>query len=269
VYGFEAVISEFVKDELNIWIDYIQNDVDGDTDDGGSGYTNPNYWVNILNTGNLIQQAALYGDMVDSPRVQAAIDYIVRHWDDPNPDPGWRGDPASYHATFSLMKGLVTFDIEEIDGIDWFDEVSDVLVGQQDPDGAWPVCFWDDGQRILSTAWALLTLQKVVPVKFIEATVIIKPETLNLTSKGVFTAFIQLPEDYDIADIDISTVVCEGAAAVKGMVDGETYIAKFNRQDLVDVEPGDEVTLTVMGELSDGTKFIGSDTIRVIEQGKN
>lgn len=269
MYGFEAVIPEFVKGELDIWIDYIQNDVDGDMNDGGSGYTHPDEWVNILKTGNIIQQMALCGDTMDSQRVQDAIDYIVRHWNDPNLDPGWRGDPASYHATFSLMKGLVTFDIEEIDGIDWFDEVSDVLLDQQDPDGAWPVCYWDDGQRILSTEWALLTLQKVVPAKFIEATVIIKPETLNLASQGDFTAFIQLPEDYDIADIDISTVVCEGAPAVRGMVDGETYIAKFNRQDLVDVEPGDEVTLIVMGKLTDGTAFIGTDTIRVIEKGKN
>ena len=53
------------------------------------------------------------------------------------------------------------------------------------------------------------------------------------------------------------------------MVDGDTYIAKFNRQDLVNIEPGDEVTLAVMGMLMDGTLFYGSDTIRVIEKGKS
>ena len=52
------------------------------------------------------------------------------------------------------------------------------------------------------------------------------------------------------------------------MVDSETYIAKFDRENLIGVESGDEVTLIVMGELSDGTKFTGSDTIRVIEKGK-
>jgi hypothetical protein len=64
----------------------------------------------------------------------------------------------------------------------------------------------------------------------VSANVIIKPETLNLASKGLFTAFITLPESYNIADIDISTVVCEGAPAVKGMVANDNkYIATFDR----------------------------------------
>jgi hypothetical protein len=40
--GCGFVLPPFVKDEMNLWIDYIQNDVDGDTDDGGSGYDQPN-----------------------------------------------------------------------------------------------------------------------------------------------------------------------------------------------------------------------------------
>lgn len=101
----------------------------------------------------------------------------------------------------------------------------------------------------------------------IEATVELKPETLNLASHGVFTAFITLPEGYDVADIDASTVQCEGASAVRGMIAGNTFIAKFNREDLVDVSAGDEVTLTVTGTLIDGThRFEGSDTIRVVNE---
>ena len=105
----------------------------------------------------------------------------------------------------------------------------------------------------------------------IPASIRIEPETLNLASKGVFTAFIQLPEGYDVADINISTIVCEGAPAIRGMVsedDNGTYIAKFNRQDLVDVMTGDAVELTVTGKLFDGTPFEGNDTIRVIDKGK-
>ena len=106
----------------------------------------------------------------------------------------------------------------------------------------------------------------VLPV--IEAVVRIESETLNLKGKGVFTAFITLPEGYDITDIDVSTVVCEGASAIRAVVSeagNSTFIVKFNRQDLVDVTPGDEVTLKVTGQLNDGTRFQGSDTTRVIE----
>jgi hypothetical protein len=100
-------------------------------------------------------------------------------------------------------------------------------------------------------------------------TIEIKPETLNLASKGVFTAFIQLPKGYDVANINISTVVCEGVPAVKGMVaDDNKYIAKFDREDLVGVEPGDAVPLTVTGKLYNETPFEGNDTIRVIKRGR-
>jgi subtilisin len=97
-----------------------------------------------------------------------------------------------------------------------------------------------------------------------EITIRIKPETLNLGSKGVFTAFIT-----NVTAINISTVECEGAPAVRGMAseeDNGTYIVKFNRQKLVNVSLGDNVTLTVTGELKDGTPFEGKDTIRVIEK---
>jgi len=104
-----------------------------------------------------------------------------------------------------------------------------------------------------------------------ETKVRIEPRTLNLASKGKFTASISLAEGYDVADINISTVECEGAHALKGEVKkkGNVLQVKFNRQDIVNVSTGKAVRLTVTGMFNDGvTKFEGSDVIRVINNAK-
>ena len=101
------------------------------------------------------------------------------------------------------------------------------------------------------------------------AAVRIKPKTLNLNDieDGVFTAFITLPEGYDVADINVGTVECEGASALRATISAAgtgTLVVKFARADLVDVSIGDAVEMSVTGELMDGTVFEGSDTVRVI-----
>jgi hypothetical protein len=174
--GCSFEVPQFVKDELNIWIDYIQNDTgEGWYEDplGGSGYEHPESWVNVLKTGNLLQQMAFVGDTVNTPRVQDALDYLARHWSDPNQDPGWRGDDetSSYQATFTAMKGLTSLGLYEEFGdppIYWQEDFETELVTEQipapdDPDnkGYWSGCEW--GDPILCTTWALLTLQKVAP----------------------------------------------------------------------------------------------------------
>ena len=188
---FGCTVPQWVKDELNLWIDYIQNDVNGDTDDGGSGYRISTNWVNILKTGNLLQQMAFYGDDSTVPRVQNAIDYLERHWRDANRDPGWGyslSPPSSvpeYQAMFTTMKGLQAIGVDLIDtdgdtvaDDDWFNQESpvvppedfaSVLVMQQNADGSWPQCGWDyESNRILSTAWALLTLEKIAPTRTLD-----------------------------------------------------------------------------------------------------
>ena len=168
-WGFGLTIPEFVRRELNIYIDYIQCKTPG-TNYGGSGYTRPCEWVNILKTGNLLYEMAFVGDNATTPRVQDAVNYLVRHWNDPNDDPGWKNGSrtSSYHATYTTMKGLEALGIDTIDGIDWFDDFSDEIVAEQKADGSWPTCKW--GDSILCTEWALLTLQRAVPPLFLSLT---------------------------------------------------------------------------------------------------
>jgi len=107
----------------------------------------------------------------------------------------------------------------------------------------------------------------------ITAVVQIEPEALNLNSKGKFTAVISFSETLTqgyIDDVDISTVMCNGASAVSGKVANRILVMQFNTEDL-NVTPGEKVDLTVTGEFGDEfyygpLTFEGSDTIRVLDE---
>lgn len=106
----------------------------------------------------------------------------------------------------------------------------------------------------------------------------IKPETINLRGNGKFKAFIELPSPYSVHDIVKDSVECGGAKAIDGKVDKDRFIATFNVQDLnlgIKIKfrkgRGDKKIskeLTVSGELSDGSKFEGKDTIKIMNKGK-
>ncbi len=115
------------------------------------------------------------------------------------------------------------------------------------------------------------------PTLVIPSAIDIDPNTLNLKSKGKWvTAYIELPEGYDINDINVSTIKLKPgeipadstAPATFGDYDGDgisDLMVKFNRANLVaNLGAGNEVKLTVTGKLIDGTAFEGNDTIRVI-----
>ena len=106
----------------------------------------------------------------------------------------------------------------------------------------------------------------------IAATIDIDPNTLNLKSRGKWvTGYIELPAGYDVEDIDVGSVLLEDAmGAQRSDVQGSTLMVKFRREDLIEYLDGatGEVTLTVTGDLTDGTSFEGSDTIRVKSKGK-
>jgi len=93
----------------------------------------------------------------------------------------------------------------------------------------------------------------------------IKPETLNLDSNGIFTVFIEFAEGYDASVVDLSTVRCSGAIAVDIKEDGNgRAIIEFDRESLLQVEPGDDVVLAVNGKFIDGQEFVGYDMVKVI-----
>lgn len=116
----------------------------------------------------------------------------------------------------------------------------------------------------------------------IPSTVDLNPGSLNLSSRGeLVTAYIELPEPFDVADIDTGAVVLrvngnEFAAEPRpskiedydedGIPD---LMVKFDRQVLQShLFLGDQL-MTVTGELTGGLTFAGTDTINVILPGED
>ncbi len=124
--------------------------------------------------------------------------------------------------------------------------------------------------------YALLTPPEIT------ATVKIFPNVLNLQSMGRWiTAFIELPEGYNVQDINITTILLNNTipamlkpTAITDHDDDGTpeLMIKFERRAVITLilqnshaaEKLENVTLTITGYINDGTPFQGHDAIRVI-----
>jgi hypothetical protein len=112
------------------------------------------------------------------------------------------------------------------------------------------------------------------------------PNPLNPRSQGRLPVAILGTADFDVTDIDVSTILLEGVAPVRfayedvaaPVVDGEAcecdtlgadgfmdLTLKFRTQDIVaalgPVAVGDVIELTLTGELNDGTLFEATDCV--------
>jgi len=128
------------------------------------------------------------------------------------------------------------------------------------------------------------TTDKIVPDSPRSGNLTIRPTTLNLKSKGVFTVYVTLAGFAELdpdgnsnkprVDYDNSSLTCSGADMVRASVsnkDGGTIIAKFHRQDLENVTADKGVQINCSGTLLVNGKPLtveGSDTIRVIGEKK-
>ena len=116
-------------------------------------------------------------------------------------------------------------------------------------------------------------------------TIDIHPDTLNKKSKGKYvTCYIELPEDYDVNDIDIATVALvdvsgnqlDPALNTVGPFEIGDYndngipdlMVKFDRQLLQDVCSAGAMEITVWCESYIGDFFEGTDTVLVIDKGQ-
>ncbi|MCK5559371.1 MAG: hypothetical protein KAJ51_02215, partial [Thermoplasmata archaeon] len=110
----------------------------------------------------------------------------------------------------------------------------------------------------------------------LKATINFDPDTLNLNSKGNWvTVYIELPDDYDPANIDRSTLLlnekvfaAEKPWEIKDKNDNgiPELKVKFDRASVQAIlEVGESKSININGKLVDGTAFSGTDWIRVIK----
>jgi len=215
--GFGLTIPPAVLSRLQTFVNNVQ--VTSGPYLGGSIYNpcwvSPNpTWVNTLKTGNLLYERALIGEGLSDSGVQNAVGFIQTYWNNQAcvcDGGGWMGD---YQAVFCLMKGLEALDIRKLtvggSEIDWFDAVSNYIINNQDPQGFWLHTQGEETPATIDTVWALLTLERVVPVITEQVYFDIKPGScpnpINLKSKGVLPAAICGTQDFDVKTIDPATI---------------------------------------------------------------
>jgi len=118
------------------------------------------------------------------------------------------------------------------------------------------------------------------------------PNPLNGSSKGVMPAALLGAEDFDVNDIDVSTLLLEGVAPIRWSIenvatpvlngdacecttegpDGFSDLTlKFKTQEIVQAigpaQVGDYIVLTITGSLLDGTPFEASDCVLIVGRG--
>lgn len=96
----------------------------------------------------------------------------------------------------------------------------------------------------------------------------IQPRIINLQSHGKWlTCHILLPDGYSAADIDVDSILLEDeikTASFRIHSGAPGALALFGRRDLLDILSPGRLQLTITGQLTNGTEFIGIDTIKVL-----
>lgn len=268
-WGFGLTIPSWVFSELQLFIGAVQDPqsaADPSGYDGGSWYEpQARMWINMLKTGNLLNEMALVGYGPGHDNVTQAREYMERHWLDPNysgPEgaayQGWYGQNQGQPSTqtcFTMMKGFQALGIDTIDygsgPASWYGEMATRIVNTQNPDGSWPTDYW--GTNILSTAWAMLALEKAAP----PAMALIPPFDINLPGTDHTVTAIYKIAGVPQEDVEIEFEVLSGPNAGDAGSDNTSATGEATFTYTGDGGPGTDIikaTAVLSGLSSQATK---------------
>ncbi len=110
----------------------------------------------------------IYADVKkDDPRVQAAYDWIRKHYSvDENPELGQEGLFYYYHTMAKALKAIGDPALVDDKGVshDWRADLTKKILSLQDADGSWvnKNMRWWENDPVLVTAYAVLTLEELI-----------------------------------------------------------------------------------------------------------
>lgn len=251
LYKFNLQVAVNTVDKFSDWVDYIQNN------NGGSGYSNPQEDLDILKTGNLLlEMNFLNRPQIDSS-VLLATDYIANNWYEPAYflNPGWNSSPvANYQATYALMSGLTGYGFDKIDQtifpfeeIDYANDVTNVLLEQQNSDGSFKANPNDFYQReqMMSTIWALLTLQAVFTRTY-DISVVLSSDKSIVRENDIVTYTINIS---NIGNVDVlNSVVKDEIPSELTFIDGSVTIDGIEQPVGVSPETGIQIDSINIGQ---------------------
>jgi len=191
-----AVVPQFVKDELSIYLSNVQN-ISKDTNNGGFGYNDTTGHINVTKAaaGMICYEfikTPLNQTFIEEKTIQMAIGFIYRHWNDSSTDWIYQKILGNSYGMYGVMKAFrIPEEDEIIDHLyiteydynndtqtsnlfDWYytpqgqenTGLGTYIINHQKIDGSWNDTAGgpNDLYGTFSTAWHILTLHPGVGI---------------------------------------------------------------------------------------------------------